>query len=528
MATDGRFPDTLVHETDVEAAIARIRANLARLELGDDPLFPTAILRGRRLVGSPLDERRLLAAWRPLHARETGAIRYRWAVEPKYAGPLPAWVGPEATWLPDRRGDAEAIVEDPGRRARIAERLLIPLVLADMLELLGRAIERGDDASELARSYLDEAMPKVRRDAANWVQELHAWSDTWALWALARRPSALGALHPFALAIADAYAAAARKAGGRVLGTRFPYHLVPLVSGSAQLATGLVALGFHPRLVGSLAGWVRAEQRDDGGWGDGDHPSDVLTTLVAADLLATLDPTYEPGATAAWLARAQRPDGWWRAYGPESTWLSVEITGWLLEAGRPFAERFRWPHLALTNRDRRTGLPFYAYFADLERLFAEVPGLASADVEVAFLDLAGFGTFNNGYGMARGDEALRAFAKALDAIPGSMAIRDGGDEFIVVGTPTATGLAGRLAAFRVAWPRTFVETFGDAGIVAPRVLAAVVHGRDLVGARNTLGLEIGAVKKRYPTVDRAAIQVDLGRLVSGSADRHDRIDQVGG
>ena len=71
---------------------ARIRANLARLELGDDPLFPTAILRGRRLVGSPLDERRLLAAWRPLHARETGAIRYRWAVEPKYAGPLPAWV----------------------------------------------------------------------------------------------------------------------------------------------------------------------------------------------------------------------------------------------------------------------------------------------------------------------------------------------------------------------------------------------------------------------------------------------------
>ena len=137
-------------------------------------------------------------------------------------------------------------------------------------------------------------MPKVRRDAANWVQELHAWSDTWALWALARRPSALGALHPFALAIADAYAAAARRAGGRVLGTRYPYHLVPLVSGSAQLATGLVALGFHPKLVGTLAGWVGAEQRDDGGWGDGAYPSDVLTTLVAADLLATLDPTYDP------------------------------------------------------------------------------------------------------------------------------------------------------------------------------------------------------------------------------------------
>jgi GGDEF domain-containing protein len=528
MTTAARIPGSAVPVTDTEAAIGRVCANLAHLELGQDPLFPTAILRGRRLVGSPLGDRRLLAAWRPLHARETGAIRYRWAIDPKFAGPLPAWIGPEDSWQPSRRGDAAALAEVPDRQPLFTARLVTPIVLSDMLDLLGRAIERGDDTSELARAYLDEAMPKVRRDAASWVQELHAWSDTWALWALARRPSALGALHPFALAIADAYAAAARRAGGRVLGTRFPYHLVPLVSGSAQLATGLVALGFHPRLVGSLAGWVHAEQRDDGGWGDGGHPSDVLTTLVAADLLATLDPTYEPGATAAWFARAQRPDGWWRAFGPESTWLSVEIAGWLFEASRPFAERFRWPHLALTNRDRRTGLPFYAYFADLERLFAEVPGLADADVEVAFLDLAGFGTFNNAYGMARGDEALRAFAQALDRIPGSMAIRDGGDEFIVVGTPTATGLPGRLEAFRASWPRTFAEAFGEAGIVAPRVLTAVVPGRSLVLARNTLGLEIGAVKKRYPAVDRAGIQVDLGRLGSRNSERHDRTDLAGG
>lgn len=121
--------------------------------------------------------------------------------------------------------------------------------------------------------------------------------------------------------------------------------------------------------------------------------------------------------------------------------------------------------------------------------------------------------------MARGDEALRAFAQALDAIPGSMAIRDGGDEFILVGTPTATGLPGRLAAFRAIWPRSFAEAFGDAGIVAPRVLTAVVAGRDLVQARNTLGLEVGAVKKRYPAVDRAGIQVDIGRLDPRSRDR---------
>lgn len=155
---------------------------------------------------------------------------------------------------------------------------------------------------------------------------------------------------------------------------------------------------------------------------------------------------------------------------------------------------------------------FYGYFSDLERLFTEVPGLSSCDVEVAFLDLAGFGAFNNAIGMGRGDEALWAFASALQEIPGTMAIRDGGDEFIVVGTPTATGVPERMAAFRAAWPQTFAETFGDSGIVAPRVLTAVTPGRGLVDARNTLGLEIGAVKRRYPVVDRAGIQVDLGKL----------------
>jgi hypothetical protein len=174
VTTGARLADSAVPVSDVEAAISRTGANMAHLELGDDPLFPTAILRGRHLVGSPLDDRRLLAAWRPLHARETGAIRYRWAIDPKFAGPLPAWVGPENGWTPGRRGDAEALVEVPDRQPLFTARLVTPLVLADMLELLGRAIEREDDMSELARAYLDEAIPKVRRDAASWVQELHA------------------------------------------------------------------------------------------------------------------------------------------------------------------------------------------------------------------------------------------------------------------------------------------------------------------------------------------------------------------
>ena len=97
-------------------------------------------------------------------------------------------------------------------------------------------------------------------------------------------------------------------------------------------------------------------------------------------------------------------------------------------------------------------------------------------MEVAFLDLAGFGVFNNDFGMARGTRPCgRSPRRSTD--PGAMAIRDGGDEFIVVGTPTSTGLPERLAVFRAAWPRTFAEAFGGAGIVAPRVLTAVTTGR---------------------------------------------------
>ena len=129
----------------------------------------------------------------------------------------------------------------------------------------------------------------------------------------------------------------------------------------------------------------------------------------------------------------------------------------------------------MTNRDRRTGLPFYGYFSDLERLFEAVPGLASARIDMAFIDLAGFGSFNNAFGMAKGDEVLRAFAQALARIPGSMAIRDGGDEFIVLGTPTGTGLPERMAAFRDTWAAEFSATYGQ-GVVAPRILTMTTAG----------------------------------------------------
>ncbi len=392
---------------------------------------------------------------------------------------------------------------------------MTPLILADSLQLLVDASARTDACGDLARGFLDEALPKARRDAAGSVLESRAWADTWALWATTRRPGALSLLYPFAAAIGDSYAASARRTAGVVLGTRFPFHGVPLVSASAHLASGLVALGVHANLAGALTAWVHAEQHDDGGWGDGDGPSDLLTTLVAAELLAGLDPAYDPTASATWFARAQRADGWWRACGPEATWLSVEILGWLLRADRPFAERFSWPHLAVTNRDRRTGLPFYGYFSDLERLFVAVPGLGSTRIDLAFIDLAGFGKFNNTFGMEPGDRVLRTFAQALARIGDSMAIRDGGDEFIVLGPPTGTGLSDRMAAFRQAWAIEFAETYGH-GVVAPRVLTATTTGARLVDARNELGRRVAQLKDDHPVVGAVGVQVDLGAIMDGS------------
>jgi diguanylate cyclase (GGDEF)-like protein len=69
-------------------------------------------------------------------------------------------------------------------------------------------------------------------------------------------------------------------------------------------------------------------------------------------------------------------------------------------------------------------------------LFAAVSELAASRVDVAFLDLAGFRAFNNAHGQDAGDAVLAELAAALREIPSAAVVRDGGDEFLVVGAPT--------------------------------------------------------------------------------------------
>ncbi len=416
--------------------------------------------------------------------------RYPWAISTLFYR-MPPYVPPREAWRAWRPSEESERARDIGL---FEARLLTPLVLSDAVELLGRLIETGDaDAATL----LERVLPVVRRDMARLVVGLHAWADTWGLWNLARHEGTLRRLHPFALAIADTYAARAIAQGSVGTGSRFPFHERPLVSVSAQLAAGLSALGLHPRLTGRLAAWVAAHEAPGGAWGDADGPRDLLTTLVAADLLGGLDPAWEPATTLAWIGSQRSADGVFIAYGPEAAWLTLELEALIARLERPFPQRFRWPHLSTEQRDRRTQLPFLGYLADLARLFAEVPALAEAPVEIAFLDLAGFGDWNTRHGMAAGDEVLHFLAGELAALPGSLAIRDGGDEFLVVGVPYGSGLTSSLDAFRHAFPERLRARLGSEA-VAPRILVGRTTGASLIGARDVLGREIAELKAAHP------------------------------
>lgn len=481
-----------------EVALRRAEAALASPELDVDPGSPYAATLARARGAMGLEAREasvapLFERWRRVHlGSEIGELRYRFPLTHRRVRPLPEWAGAPESWSPWRPAEAP-LVEDP---FEFEARLSVPAVLADVTELLSELSDAGGELGAEAQAMLFEAEPVLRRDFASFVRAANAWADTFALWCISRRPRALAILQPFALAIATSYAANAARAGGVVLGTRFPFHEQPLVSASAQLATGLLALGQELELAARLSAWVAGAASAEGGWADLAGPVDPLTTVAAADLLSHVDPSFDADPAVARLTELQRAGGWWRVYGPEVPWLTSVIADWLRAVERPFSDRFRWPHLPDANRDHKTRLPFFAWFEQLARLFRALPGLAGAHTEIAFIDLAGFRAFNNRHGQDRGDDALRAFAEELERIPAASAIRDGGDEFLVVGAPTGRTLGEKLDALRRAWPDVFRRRFGaEVAPVAPRILVASSRGGALRATREVLGREIGRLKE---------------------------------
>jgi GGDEF domain-containing protein len=295
-----------------------------------------------------------------------------------------------------------------------------------------------------------------------------------------------------------------------VYGTAAPFDRQPLVSATAHLGLALWKLDYRPTLLPGIVAFVRANRRDDGGFGDPGQPSDVLTTLAAAELLSTLDPHWDPRPTAEWFAATQEPAGWWRAFDPEVPWLTAEILDWLRRSTATFEARFGWPVYQKLDRDRKTGIPGYAAFDRLIRALSELDGFRSGLVELAFIDLAHFKKFNEDLGQDRGDDVLRFFAQSIAAIPASLAIRDGGDEFILVGAPTAATLADGIAAFRAEWPRRFAAEFGpEAPAVAPRIIVAPATGGTIREAREELGRLITRVKEAFKEPGPEGVLLDV-------------------
>jgi GGDEF domain-containing protein len=271
------------------------------------------------------------------------------------------------------------------------------------------------------------------------------------------------------------------------------------VSASAQLASALLAVGEELPLLAPLVAFVVGARRATGGWGDADGPDDVLTTLVAFELLLQIDPSFDPAPhDRVPGARNRETTAPGCCYGPEVPWLTVAVADALAVAALPFASRFRWPHLPAANRDHKTRLPFYAWFDLLARLFASLPSLAASETELGFIDLAGFRAFNNAHGQDAGDSVLAAFAGELARIEAAAAIRDGGDEFLVVARAGARRACAAISTpFAAPGPRRFRARFGDnVPPVAPRILVTKTRGRDLRTAREVLGRTIASLKDR--------------------------------
>jgi diguanylate cyclase (GGDEF)-like protein len=430
--------------------------------------------------------------------------RYRWELSHRIGVKMPRYAASERAWTAWRQGAAGPLNRDP---FELEARLLLPIVLSENLESLLEASAGGREAAQAAM-LLDEASPLARRDLAGYLAMNDPWEDTFALWCMTRAPRVLDHLHSLVVALATTYAAGRR---GPVCGFRVPYYGKPLVSASAQLAGALLAVGSDLEVAANLAAFVRDQRRVSGGWGDDADREDPLTTIVAADLLGRTDPSLDVQPTLQYFAGTQDDDGLWRALGPDAPWLSANIAAFAVAMQRPFSDRFRWPHCARSLLDQKTGLPFFAHFIDIANLLANLPGLAAAPIELAFIDLIGFRAFNNRFGQDAGDEVLQLFATELKTVPAARAIRDGGDEFLAIGAPSRRPLFEDLRAFMTAWKARFHARFGaDVPAVVPRVVVGRATAADLRALRQHLGREITALKQIAATPETGVLVANSG------------------
>jgi hypothetical protein len=271
------------------------------------------------------------------------------------------------------------------------------------------------------------------------------------------------------------------------------------VSATAHLATASAALGEGIGWVDEQLAYLQDERRPDGAWGDPHQPSDMLTTIAAASLLGSIDPSFDPCSALAPLEAMARASGERPSLiGPEGSWLTAELATFDRWAPLPFTERFRWPNVPRSAIDRKVNVPLYEGYLILSDLFEAVPALGSGCVDVAFIDLANFGRWNKKHGQARGDDLLALLASRLRRLPRSRTYRDGGDEFLIVGAPGTAELEMNMADFCRGWPAVQREHLPGLPVVPLRVVIGRARADSLRQARERQGILIGKVRADHP------------------------------
>lgn len=501
LAGDNASRDSAIALAD---AIGRAHAALLRLtnspDALSDPLVVSA-LAVRRRTEPWLDLRpwlNTLLGREPSYGRENPR-RYRWDLS-QFSLP--------GSGAYRRPGDLPPLEVRPweeheydGHPSAYGRRMMEPVVIAAQFGFWGQVADdprTPPDVAEDARRLLDEAVPIAENDLARWFAALDPWRDTLALWLLSAEPHTMERLRDTIFSLGLRGGSIARREG-LVKGLRHPFYDRPLVSACAHLAAGLWQCGIYPSVVPGLVNFVASEERQSGGWADSDQAADELTTLAAASLLSRLDPDFDPQPTITWFLRRQEPEGWWRVLDPEVPWLTAAVADWLEGSQRSFSDSFVWPVSPIWSRDRLSELPTLATLEELELALGGVASLARLPIEAAFVDLAGFGTWNTAHGQVRGDDVIALLGKSLDHLPDVYPVRIGGDEFMLLGQPG--GRRGLLASTLDQWRRKWPEQLRDvnASGVPPRIIVRSGRAGGLRSLRVELGEQIARAKHDWPT-----------------------------